>query len=50
VSGCAAWLAWRIIHLSKIMTLRNRLGVVLDWSFAYVYRRNTALLRDGIDE
>ena len=49
-NGFAAWLAWRIIHLSKIMTLRNRLGVVLDWSFAYVYRRNTALLRDGIDE
>ncbi len=42
--GLAAWLLWRIYYLGKLMGFRNKLSVALDWSFAYVYRRNTARL------
>lgn len=42
--GLAAWLLWRLYYLGKLMDFRNRLGVALDWSFAYFYRRNTAHL------
>ncbi|HEX5502353.1 MAG TPA: NAD(P)/FAD-dependent oxidoreductase [Thermomicrobiales bacterium] len=42
--GFAGWLAWRAIHLAKINTTRSKLGVALDWSYAYAYRADTARL------
>ncbi len=42
--GVLGWLAWRGIHLAKLSTFRSKLGVALDWSYAYFYRRDTARL------
>ncbi len=44
VDGVLGWLAWRGIHLAKISTTRSKLGVALDWTYAYFYRRDTARL------
>jgi NADH dehydrogenase len=41
-SGFLGWMLWRVVHLSLISTSRNRLGVVFDWTFAYLNRRNVA--------
>jgi NADH dehydrogenase len=42
--GFPAWLLWRIYYLGKLVGFKNKLSVVLDWSFAYFYRRNTVRL------
>jgi NADH dehydrogenase len=42
--GFAAWLLWRVYYLGKLMGFKSKLSVALDWSFAYMYRRNTARL------
>lgn len=44
VDGFLGWLAWRGIHLAKITAFRGRIGVALDWTYAYFYRRDTARL------
>ena len=44
VDGFLGWLAWRGIHLAKISAFRGKLGVALDWTYAYFYRRDTARL------
>jgi NADH:ubiquinone reductase (H+-translocating) len=49
VDGFLGWLAWRAIHLAKISTFRNKLGVALDWTYAYLYRRDTARLIPASD-
>lgn len=47
VEGFAGWLAWRAIHLAKISTFRSKLGLALDWSYAYTFHRDTARLPVG---
>jgi len=42
--GFPAWLLWRIYYLNMLMGFKSKLSVALDWSFAYIYRRNTARL------
>jgi len=42
ISGFFGWFLWRVVHLSQISASRNRLGVVFDWTFAYLNRRNIA--------
>ncbi|MBI3912372.1 MAG: NAD(P)/FAD-dependent oxidoreductase [Armatimonadetes bacterium] len=44
LSGVSAWLLWRAFYLWELMGARNRLGVALDWSFAYFYARETVQL------
>jgi NADH dehydrogenase len=44
VDGFLGWLAWRGIHLAKISAFRSKLGVALDWTYAYFYHRDTARL------
>ncbi|HEY8291467.1 MAG TPA: FAD-dependent oxidoreductase, partial [Thermomicrobiales bacterium] len=44
VDGFLGWLAWRGIHLAKINAFRGKLGVALDWTYAYFYHRDTARL------
>jgi NADH dehydrogenase len=49
LTGYPAWLVWRGYYLSQLHGFKNRLGVALDWSFAYFWRRDTARieLADG---
>lgn len=36
-----AWVLWRAVHLWKVPGFRNRMSVGQDWSFDYVFRRDT---------
>jgi len=49
IDGVFGWLAWRAIHLAKISAFRGRLGVALDWTYAYFYHRDTARLIPASD-
>lgn len=44
LTGFPAWLVWRGYYLTQLMGFKNQLGVALDWSFAYVYQRDTVRL------
>jgi NADH dehydrogenase len=44
LTGLPAWVLWRAVYLTKLMGFRNRLSVALDWSFAYLYQRETVRL------
>lgn len=43
-TGFPAWVLWRAFYLSQLMGFKNQLTVALDWSFAYVYQRDTVRL------
>ena len=36
LSGLPAWLVWTFAHVYFLIGFRNRLGVLLDWAWAYV--------------
>lgn len=38
-SGFLGWLMWRTIHFYKISTIRNKIGVLFDWTFSILKRR-----------
>lgn len=42
VSGFPGWLLWRLVHISLLTGYRDKLGVALDWTFAYFYERDTS--------
>ena len=42
--GFSGWLAWRVVHLARITSFRNKLATVLDWSTGYFYDVDTARL------
>jgi len=44
VRGFTGWLLWRIVHLTLLTGFRDKLGMALDWTFAYFYRRDTSRL------
>ena len=45
LSGFPAWLAWLFVHIWYLIGFRNRLAVLLNWSFSYVtYRRGARLI------
>jgi NADH dehydrogenase len=45
LSGFPAWLAWLFVHIWYLIGFRNRLAVLLNWSWSYVtYRRGARLI------
>lgn len=45
LSGFPAWLVWCFAHIYFLIGFRNRLGVILDWAWAYVtYDRGARLI------
>jgi NADH dehydrogenase len=44
LTGFPAWVVWRTFYLSQLMGFKNQLTVALDWSFAYLYQRDTVRL------
>jgi len=36
LKGFIAWMAWLIIHLLFLIGFRNKLSVLLQWSWAYI--------------
>ncbi len=44
-SGMPAWAFWLFVHIMKLTGFRNRLGVFLQWAFAYfTYQRSIRLI------
>jgi NADH dehydrogenase len=47
VWGRAAWWFWLFVHILYLAGFRNRLGVLLEWAYAYfTYRRGVRLLTE----
>jgi NADH dehydrogenase len=44
IGGLAGWLTWRLVHLARIATFRNKAETLLDWTTAFVYDVETARL------
>ena len=42
MSGFMAWLAWMFIHLISLLGMRNKISVLVNWTWAY-FTHNTAL-------
>jgi NADH dehydrogenase len=48
LSGFIAWMAWLVVHLFYLIGFRNRILVMMDWGWAYVfYRRGARLITGG---
>jgi NADH:ubiquinone reductase (H+-translocating) len=49
LSGFTAWLAWLFIHLLYLVGYRNRLVVLFNWAWSYVfYKRGARLITQRI--
>ncbi|MBE0698845.1 MAG: FAD-dependent oxidoreductase, partial [Anaerolineaceae bacterium] len=35
--GLIAWLLWVVVHIYQLVGYRNRLAVLLDWAWSYVF-------------
>ena len=46
-SGRLAWFLWLFVHIMYLVGFRNRLSVLLQWSYAYfTYQRGVRLITD----
>ena len=46
-TGTLAWLLWLFVHIMYLVGFRNRLSVLLQWSYAYItYQRGVRLITD----
>jgi NADH dehydrogenase len=51
LSGWIAWMAWLSLHIVKLIGFRNRLGVMLQWAWAYfTYQRSVRLITGTTEE
>ena len=48
ISGLLAWLAWLVLHISVLIGFRNRLGVLAEWVYDYVFFRRGSRLITGL--
>lgn len=47
LAGRLAWIVWLFVHLVWLIGFRNRLGVLLQWAWAYVtYQRSVRLITE----
>jgi len=45
LSGWVAWVAWLLVHIMKLVGFRNRVGVLIQWAWAYfTYQRSVRLI------
>lgn len=45
MSGFPAWLAWLFIHLLFLIGFRNKLAVLLQWTYSYfTYKRGARII------
>jgi len=50
LSGFFAWLAWLFIHLIFLIGFRNKLAVLLQWTYAYfAYKRGARIITMAAD-
>jgi NADH dehydrogenase len=44
IGGFAGWVAWRVVHVARLTSMRNQLATALDWTVGYFYDVDTARL------
>jgi NADH dehydrogenase len=44
LTGRLAWFAWLIIHVYQLIGFRNRLAVLFNWAWNYIFSRREARL------
>lgn len=44
IRGFAGWLIWRVVHVARLTSTRNKIAAALDWTVAYFYDADTARL------
>ena len=42
VRGWLAWIMWRGVYLTKLVSLRNKTRVLLDWMYTSIWGRDSA--------
>lgn len=47
VKGLIAWLVWLFIHLMSIVQFQNRVLVLIQWGYSYIFRTRSARLITG---
>lgn len=50
ITGFPAWLLWGAVHIAYLVGFRNRLSVVLNWLWAWLFYSKGARLITGPDE
>ena len=48
ISGLLAWLTWLALHITVLIGFRNRLGVLAEWVYDYVFFRRGSRLITGL--
>lgn len=49
LSGWIAWIAWLLVHVYYLITFKNRILVLLQWTWAYLrYYRGARLITDAV--
>jgi NADH dehydrogenase len=47
-SGFFAWLLWLLVHIVYLIDFRNRVSVLIDWTYSYfAYKRGSRLITGG---
>ena len=47
LSGTAAWWLWSVVHVAFMADVRNRLSVIIDWTWSYMtFSRRIRLITD----
>jgi NADH dehydrogenase len=49
LGGYLAWLAWLFVHILYLIGFRNRVAVLLEWTWSYVFSKRGARLITGRD-
>jgi NADH dehydrogenase len=44
LTGYLAWLAWLLIHILYLVGFRNRIAVLLEWAWSYIFSRRGSRL------
>jgi len=47
LDGLVAWIVWALVHIWSLIEFRNRLAVMLQWTWAYLSRQRSARLITG---
>jgi len=51
LSGWPAWMAWLLVHLVFLVGFRNRLSVLIQWTYSYfTYKRGARIVAQGVRE
>ena len=46
-SGFFAWLTWALVHITFLIGFRNRISVMLEWAWSYLFHRSAVRLITG---